>query len=391
MDEIVENFVILLDNTKSTAIKDFKPSRFQFALKGVKEFIETKNQIDPGAFISLFIFGKETTVLSGLTKDTSAILSNITSKKFIKQHPPQGNASELTFALENAVQMLKDQISIIGGQSSHIFLITDCYDFHMSPELNKLLPTLAQLGIKLDVLIFSEKSHIVNQEEYLKMVNPTHGVFMEFHSKKEMLKGIKGFATVNRSEKPSFNIHSHKGNKEAHLAEIAQFLRFPTDVEFQEIRKRSSKIKCQICFTRKSPINDLSFILTGRLCPHCDTPMHLHCAGVWAKKSSEGENIFRCPYCYTLLKLPKEIIRGIDIRKKPTKGSENNVKMLRIKPEQLKRSHFECSFCFKKIDSTGENDKVFRCKRCAAKYHESCLKDMYDKKKACENCSGNIV
>lgn len=391
MDETVENFVILLDNTKSTAIKDFKPSRFHVALKGVKQFIETKNQVDQAAFLSLFIFGKETTVLSGLTKDSSSLLTQIASKKFVKNHPPQGNATELAFSVENAIQILKNQIQIIGGQSSHIFLITDCYNFYITPELSKFIPILIQLGIKFDVLVYSEKSHIINDTEYLKLVTPTNGTFLKFHSKKDLLKGISDFALQQKSDGPTFQMLSLKAKSKEKLAEIAEFLRLPTDEEFQEIRKRNSLIKCQICFSRKSPINDLSFILTGRLCPHCDTPMHLHCAGVWAKKSSGEDNIFRCPYCYTLLKLPEEIIKGIEIKKKKSTEQESTTKMIRIKSLDLKNQNFECSFCFKEIDAKEIGDKIFRCNHCSAKYHVSCLKDMYDKNKSCENCGGKIV
>ncbi|UYP43784.1 hypothetical protein NEF87_000069 [Candidatus Lokiarchaeum ossiferum] len=391
MDENVENFVILLDNTKSTAIKDFRPNRFHVALKGVKEFIETKNQVDHASFISLFIFGKETTVLSGLTKDTSSLLSQIASKKFVNNHPPQGSIAELTFSIENAIQILKDQIQIIGGQSNHVFLITDCYDFHFTPEIAKYIPVLTQLGVKFDVLVYSDKSHTINETEYLQLVTPTNGTFMKFHSKKGILKGIRNFALQQKTDNVSFQMLSLRAKNKEQLSEIAEYLRFPTEEEFQEIKKRNSTIKCQICFSRNSPINNLSFILTGRLCPHCDTPMHLHCAGVWAKKSSEGENIFRCPYCYTLLKLPKEIIKGIEVKKINFDEKDNTTKMIRIKPQNLINTNFECSFCFKEINAKEKNDKVFRCNRCSAKYHVSCLKDMYDKDKSCENCGGKIV
>jgi hypothetical protein len=297
--DLIENLVILLDNTKSTANKDFKPSRFHVALKGVKYFIETVNKVDPNSFISLFVFGKETTILSGLTQNTNVILNQIASKKFVKNHPPAGDASELTFAIENATQILTDQFKLIGGQSSRIFLITDSYDFHLSSEIENLIPKLQRFHIKFDVIVFSEKKHKVNEAEYRKIVDKTNGNFLQFHSKKDLLNGIKSYALRNKTSEKKFHLIQPKNSRD-HLEEIAQFLRFPNDVEFQEVRKRNSTLKCQICFTRKSPINGISFFNTGRFCPHCDKPMHLHCAGVWAQKSAEEENIFRCPYCYTL-------------------------------------------------------------------------------------------
>ena len=73
-----------------------------------------------------------------------------------------------------------------------------------------------------------------------------------------------------------------------------------------------SQEKCQICHSIKAPLTGSDFYSEGRYCPSCDRPMHLSCAAMWARKSESLKNIFRCPFCFFLLELPKIALKFVE-------------------------------------------------------------------------------
>jgi len=80
------------------------------------------------------------------------------------------------------------------------------------------------------------------------------------------------------------------------------------------IAKRHEKEKCTICFTyaRKNQVR-LS-------CPYCNSMYHKICLAIWAKNSYISKAtpyIFRCPNCFTLLRLKQEFIEKVNKAKTP--------------------------------------------------------------------------
>ncbi len=390
MDQVVENWIILLDNTKSMGKTDFSPNRFNNAIKAIKLFIEKKTQFDPDAFMSLFIFSTNTVVLSGLSQNSKDLLKQVSSKEFLKNHPPNGKSEEMFYAVKIAIETLKDRIQNIGSQFNRIFLLTDGDDEKVAVKIQSLIEKMNTLNIRVDIIIFSNLDHELSIEPYKKIANSTNGKLFLINTKKMLIEIISTFAQITNKQKGKIYVDVKKDKiRKEKLLEIAQNLRFWTEEEYEEVKKRSSTIKCQICFSRLSPINQISFFKTGRFCPNCDLALHLHCAGVWAKKTSEEKNLFRCPFCYTLLKLPKEILKGIEIKEN---NKSNNVQMIRVPIDKLNKNYYECSYCFRNIDHINDPEKkVFYCNQCNAKYHAECLKIMYDEGKICKNCGGKII
>ncbi|TFF95619.1 MAG: hypothetical protein EU544_02375 [Promethearchaeota archaeon] len=82
----------------------------------------------------------------------------------------------------------------------------------------------------------------------------------------------------------------------------------PKPVEGQE------KEKCTICFTYVSKNQE------KLECPHCDSLYHKICLAIWAKNSyisDAAPHLFRCPNCYTLLRLDKQFIELVQKTKTP--------------------------------------------------------------------------
>ena len=389
MEENLENWVILLDSTKSMNNEDFQPNRFQTALSGLKLFIEEKNKTLQNVRVSLITYNKRVSVVSELTEDIPSIIELISTKKFKKLNLLSSSSDMLDNALDNAIDILARQIQIISGFENSILIISDDCNLEIS---EKNLDRILGLKISIYIIIFSLEKKIINKKNQMKA--------QYFTTKQEFLDEMKNLATSVKIEKNKAQNFSelmleHRKKDHDFMEEIALKLRYPTHEELLKFKKKSSKMQCQICLSYISPIKNYSLYKTGRLCPHCGTPMHLHCAGTWAIKSSEHEhkNLFRCPYCYTLLKIPGAILNGLNKKtnvKEESDSKKRFVKMIVIEPEKLKQKNKDCLFCFKPIKGVSFQ-KTLQCSNCKAYFHKKCLEDMYKVDKKCLNCCGLIV
>ena len=304
--------------------------------------------------------------------------------------------------LSLAINLLSQKIRTIGGQAYRIILITDETQFIMTDPIIDLAKTAEGLNIFIDVALFLHSKTPILWEPLQSLTKNTHGEFGYFANEKAFLRGLKGFASKKMIENNPLNLlSSHEKEDSKYLAEVAFPLRLPTEEESVLLKTQGrNPIKCQICFASLNPTNQQPFWKTGRYCPNCNTPFHLHCAGQWALKSEVAPNVFRCPFCYTLLRLPPSITKGFEIKKdrkfkskKDFSGAQStfNVKMVKSNIESLENTEEVCGFCFEPILSQAEDLKVFHCSSCNALYHATCLEKMYNGSKSCENCGGKIV
>ncbi len=294
MEELITNWVILIDGTEIMSAKDFRPSRFQVALKGVQKFIQMKFKFFPEEFLSIYLFSDKVQILSQLSRDNE-ILKQVMTPRFVRTHKPVGNGEELFYALQHAVDMIRTQIQLIGGQKSRILLITGQEKFPESEEMANLLKMVKGLDLFLDIFLFSsKKANLI--ENYKPITDQIYGNFHEFTSRSDFYDEIIKYAKEKDklTEQPKISLKSSE-DRSQHLVEIARNLRLPTKEELAQAKDPLSMVRCQICFSKKSPINNISLAVSGRHCPHCDIPMHLQCAGMWTDKTDEGANLFRCP------------------------------------------------------------------------------------------------
>ena len=99
MKENLENWVIVLDCTRSMSKEDFQTKRFQTVLNGLKIFIEEKNKTLQKIRVSLLVYSKKVSVVSELTDDIPFIINFLSMKKFKKLCFPTGSTDILDNAL----------------------------------------------------------------------------------------------------------------------------------------------------------------------------------------------------------------------------------------------------------------------------------------------------
>ncbi|MBY9005195.1 MAG: VWA domain-containing protein [Candidatus Lokiarchaeota archaeon] len=390
MEEIkIEDTVILIDSSRSMLRSDFKPNRLSIAKKMVSNLIQNKFLIDPKDRISVLCFGKITQKLSPFSNNATLLL-----KALDKIHI-SGNGV-LHDAISFALQILVEEMRKIGGKVSRIIIISD-NKIEASKKIDRIIDIAKGLGIVVDTCQIGLSKNF--QNNILRKISKiTGGEFGFFSNVKAIINAGKAFASKKNLKKTSDYFSPNKKKEIPPLLnEISLPLRRPTIMEIRIMitNQRSVQEKCQICHSNKSPLTSADFFSEGRYCPSCEHPMHLSCAALWARKTEFKNNVFRCPFCYFLLRVPISMVKIISEYEKNTQKikiiedlEDNNTKMIFVRKEKITNIDASCSYCHSIF--LGDYD-VFQCENCNSYYHKPCLEKMYKEIKACRYCGNQII
>ena len=369
--------------------KDFKPNRILAALETAKNFIHQKFIVDPKDRIAILSFGDTIKKLCSFSYDEEQLV------KSLEKIQISGNGL-LDEGLAFAIQFLVAEMRRLGGKTSRIFIISD-NKLEYKEKIQKTIDIAKGLGIYIDACQLG-KTQDYSQSILKKMVRLTGGQFGFFNNSKALLNAGMSFASKRELKTSSDYFSPDKKSDLAPLiSEIALQLRRPSvlDIRLMMSSKERGQEKCQICHSVKAPITSSDFFSEGRYCPSCERPMHLSCAAMWAKKTEYKENVFRCPFCFFLLELPPAAAKLIEEKtdeepkiKLIDESGINTTKMALIPNYDIEDINSSCTYCHSIF--LGDY-QVFQCQKCAAYYHEPCLKKMHNEIKACRACGAQIL
>ncbi len=385
--ERIEDTVIILDASRSMMRTDFEPSRIEVAFEIIKLFIQTKFSLDPKDRISLLIAGEAPKRLVSFTHDEDQLINSL-EKIEIK------GKSTLHEALSFAIQMLIAEMRKVGGKLFRIFIISATNSLEFSEDLKKIVKIAQGLGIFIDTCKFG-KINNNNKTTFKQMAMLTDGEFGFFNNNKAIINAGKSFASKKTIKQPNEFYSQVKKDRTPLLNEVALSLRRPSLGEIQLLMsgKITENQKCAICYSIKAPLTGADFFSEGRTCPSCERTMHISCAAQWAKKSEFKENVFRCPFCFFLLKVPQSALSLFEVNKMSSKRvkiieDEKTTEMIQVPVQEISAIEASCSYCRNIFSNT---DKVFTCQKCNSYYHEHCLDKMITQIQACRYCGSQII
>ena len=386
----IEDTVLLLDASRSMLRKDFKPSRLSVQLDAAKNFIKSKLSIDMKDRISIITFGSTTKKLIDFAFEEEKLIESL--KKI--QISGQGFLHEgIAFAL----QILVEEMRKIGGKIPRVFIITDN---KLNIDINKVTK---MIEIAKGLGVFIDACQLGGKQEYgdysLKRITQrTGGDYGYFNNSKALINAGKEFAS-KKDVKGSTDYFSPDEKKDIAplVSEIALPLRRPTllDIRLMIGGSTRGQEKCQICHSIKAAVTGSDFFSEGRYCPSCDRAMHLSCAAMWAKKTEYKENVFRCPFCFFLLELPRAALKLVKEKTEELSEikivEENDISETEfslIPDEKIKDINASCSYCHNIFLG---DFKVYQCENCKSYYHDPCFQKMYNEIKACRYCGAKII
>jgi len=391
-DTKIEDIVLLLDTSRSMLRRDFKSSRFTLELQTVKKFIHAKLSRDMKDRISVISLNENTKKIIDFTNVERDLIESLKKIKISAR-------GVLHEGLSFALQILVDEMRKIGGKAFRIFIITDN---NLEIDVNKLerVVNIAKgLGVYIDVC---QLGGIQEHERMsLKRISQlTRGEYGYFTNSKELFNSISLFIS-KKEQKETFDYFSPEEKEDLAplMSEIALPLRRLSVLEIRLMMgdKGQNEEKCQICHSSKAPVTGAGFYSEGRFCPSCDRAMHLSCAAMWAKKTENKENIFRCPFCFFLLELPRSALKfaeEVEIEEEPQEikileeDKEFQAQILLIPEEEVDQIDASCSYCHSIF--LGDYS-VYQCNKCASYYHKPCLEKMINEISACRYCGAKIT
>jgi len=389
-EQKIEDTVILLDASRSMLRKDFKPSRLVVELQTAKNFIQAKLSIDVKDRISIISFGNITKRLIGFAFEDDKLIGSLKKIKI----SGQGFLHEgIAFAL----QILVEEMRKLGGKTGRILIVTDNKFSKEDIKLQKIVNIAKGLGIFIDALQMGGKQDY-GEYSLKRITQSTGGDFGYFNNSKSIVNAGIEFAIKKEVKQTVDYFSPDKNDKIAPLiSEIALPLRRQSllDIRIMVNGTGKGQEKCQICHSVKAAVTGSDFFTEGRYCPNCDRAMHLSCAAMWAKKTEYKENVFRCPFCFFLLELPRAALKLVKekIEEPPEiKIAEDNeileTTVSLVPNEKINQIDVSCSFCH----SIFLGDfKVYKCENCDSYYHEPCFQKMYKEINACRYCGAKII
>ena len=384
-----ENIVICIDTSRSMFRADYKPNRLKSSIEAVKKLINERISEDSSTSFAVVNFSDKPKKIVDFTSNTSKIFRVLDSLEV-------SGKTAMGEALGLSIKLIISELRKIEAKIPRILVISDGNFTKMSIDPLKMARLAQGLNVKIDSFRLGELSPLNTLK---RMSDLTGGKYYYSNDEQSLLQAAHDLAisniktygdgTTSIIENPAF------------LRKIAadllrvQDLTKDQEQRLRQIRGLEDYKKCSICFSDENPYTKSSFYLSGRYCPNCQTPYHVHCLSSWANSQKEKKmkqaGAVRCPHCFYLLKIPTEVSQA----QKLTSLSKPVIKANK-EPEPPEISHVE-QINFSELDSDAmfsscpvchfifeEGQNILQCGNCRTLYHDHCFKDLTNSR--CKNC-----
>jgi len=391
-NRIPEDLVICIDTSRSMFRKDFTPNRFTCCISAAKTLANERFNLDNLSAFAVIGYSDKAKKIIDFT--TSSFGNNLNDAL---DSLTCGGYSAMGDALALSIKTLIAELRKIGAKTPRIVLISDGNYMKTAVDPLKMARVAQGLSIRIDTFGITN----TRQDNLLKRISDITGGRYFYNNDLESL-------TRSAKEIAEDNYKTYGASKEtlienpAFLRQIAanllrvQDLTRDQEQRAKQIRGEVDFKKCSICFSDQNPYTKGSFYVTGRYCPNCTTPFHIHCLAAWADSQKDHQvrrsGTARCPHCFYLLKIPIEVTQIQKLRVL-TKGLKEEPPQ---KPEIIPAKYIQdvavlgdealfnacpvCHLIFEKGQSAVQCGNL----QCNTLYHEDCFKKL--KEGHCKNC-----
>ena len=393
---IPENIVICIDTSRSMYRRDFTPNRLACCVSSIKTLIRERFNLDNfSAFCVIQFSSKPKRVIDFTTAGyVNKLNEALDSLKC-------GGYSAVGDALALSIKTLIGELRKAGAKTPRILLISDGIYMRSSKDPLKMARLAQGLNIKIDTFKIGNTS----QQNLLKRLSDISGGRNFYNSNLDSLIrsaqeiADDNFKTYGAGKKTTLDNPVFLRKISADLLGV-QDLTKDQEQRIKQIRGEGDFKKCSICFSDQNPYTKGSFYVTGRYCPQCSTPFHIHCLAAWADSQKDHKikrsGTARCPHCFYLLKIPTEVSQIQKLRILTKSSKNEGAKEPELMPakfvqdvatlgeEELFNSCPVCNFIFEKGQPAvqcGNTD-------CNSLYHETCFKEL--KESQCKTCDSRL-
>ncbi len=374
---------------------DYKPNRLKCCLYALKTLIKERSEVDGSSSFAIVKFSDKAQKVLDFTNYVEELYDALDLITI-------GGRSNLGDGLAKSIKMIVAELRKIAAKIPKILLVSD--GKYTSSAIDPLkMARLAQgLNIKIDTLRLGEASNL----NILKRLSDlTNGRYFYNNDAETLINSCQEFARSN-IKRHDINLDSMTKNLTFIRRIAAPLLRVQDSTKDQKIRRKQIMgevdfKKCSICFSETEPTTQGSFFLTGRYCPNCQAPFHIHCLSLWSESQKDDSlsksGTCRCPHCFYLLKIPAEVTqthklhqysklqsRQQTLSKQPETFNVYIANSSDLGDEAMYNSCSMCNFIFE------ENQDVVRCgnPECEVLYHFDCFQKLTNSQ--CKNCGAKL-
>jgi len=315
-----EDLVIMLDNSPAFYTSDISPNRFVKFTSLLNKFIEDRLKIDYRDRYYLVVFNKEiSTPMNDYDNFSKSLIDNL-NKGFEKTESVtnvEGSlwASYFLKALQKAIQKCIASFKLIRNKTLRIIIFTNQIQKFEKNFVEKIQQIVERTAQRLDIII--DIMYITGSKTFnlLDLENPfkfacdlTGGTYFRIKNAFEFEEAFKKITEKKKILRKSY-LGARGYTQEKQFLEV-----IASDLERITEMLDESELKCQICFKRECSCDLEDNYEHLRRCPNCNKIYHMCCAGHWAEQQNSKSNfigfpnVFRCPYCFFLLKVPRELV-----------------------------------------------------------------------------------
>ncbi len=389
-EKLTENIVLLLDCSRSMYRKDYAPTRFDAAKKAVTAFIETRLKNEAATQFALVTFGNKIMKVLDFINLPETVVNALNETDL-------GGKSPLGDGLGLAVQLLIGELRKAGARVPRILLISDGNFTKTSIDPVKIAKLCSGLNIYIDVIRLGAVEHFNILKRIAQMTN---GQFYYCNDANDLVGTAIKLAENPASTKAAFDKEDARfapllSQIAGNLLNVGQLTTDQKTIIDSMLGKNASK--CIVCFQVDDPVTKAPFYISGRYCPNCSQPMHITCAAMWAEQDSKrtSSEIFRCPHCFYLLRIPAEVQKTRQLHKQMKSAesetpAEEESDQLIFGRKGIAKDFGDtalftaCPACHMIFEET---DKVVACgnEECNALYHENCFAKLEEEYR-CKKC-----
>ncbi len=316
-----EDIVIIVENSPAFHTSDIPPNRFLKFIEIMREFVKERVKIDYRDRGFLIVFSdKIHTPMADFDVFSQNMINQIQSSfdqsESLTNLDVQSWALNFQKALQIGVQRCISTFKQIRNKTLRLLIIVNQLPSGLPETYNaSLRDTIERTAQRLDIMI--DVVHITGAKtaslfyidnSYKIICEMTGGIYYQIQNESQLEEAFEKIV-----KKKKILLKSYVSNRE-----------YTTEKEFLEVIASPTEkitdllgdadLKCQICFKKECTCDIIDSYQHLRRCPNCSKIIHNCCSGKWAEQQNSKSNfigfpnVFRCPYCFYLLKVPREFV-----------------------------------------------------------------------------------
>lgn len=392
MERTSENIVICMDTSRSMYRSDYEPTRLKASVEALKVLIDNRLEEDNTSGFALVNFSNTAEKVLDFTNIKNDLYEALDSLEY-------EGISAMGDSIAMAIKMIIADLRKVAAKIPRILIVSDGNYTRTAIDPLKMARLAQGLSIKIDTFRLGDVSHL----NILKRLSDiTSGKYFYNNDRQALIESAKELADSNiktlgsKAQSPIEN-PGFLRKIAANLLRV-QDLSSDQEQKLKQLRGEGDFKKCSICFKEEDPVTKASFFLSGRYCPNCQNPFHIHCLAGWADSQKneklKASGTCRCPYCFYLLKIPTEVtqaqrlatLSGSSAHKQIGSSSADVVTAKLIEDASLlgeEALYNSCPVCHYIFE---EGQEVVQCgnRECKTLYHKDCYNKLENGR--CKNC-----